>query len=67
MAKVSENNPVASTATDTWVISHQDCRAGWTLPTGVGKLMVAVIIMSSTTPETKVPTKRRSLRSRNTR
>src|SRR5699024_4836654 len=65
--KVSAKIPDATTATETWVISHQDCNAGWTLPTGVGKPMVAPIIINSTTPETKVPTKRRSLRSKNTR
>src|SRR5699024_1675588 len=67
IVKVKENSPYANTATQTWVISHQDCRAGWTLPTGVGKPMVAAIIVNSTTPETKVPAKRRSLRSKKTR
>src|SRR5690625_2861766 len=67
MAKVNEKIPVAMTATDTWVTIHQDCRAGWTLPAGVGKPTVAAIIINNTTPETNVPTNRRSLRTKNTR
>ena len=31
----------AATALDTWITSHQDCRAGTSGPTGVGKPMVA--------------------------
>ena len=52
---------------DTWMTSHGDCSGGWRWPTGVGKPMVAAHIMATTRPVTNVPTKRRSLRKRNSR
>ena len=52
---------------DTWMTSHGDCSGGWRWPTGVGKPMVAAHIMATVRPVTNVPTKRRSLRKRNSR